>query len=892
MYCRCFCLLVVILLISSIVSGGTYSGGSGSLSSPYEIANLDDWMELIANPEDWDVHFIQTANLDLKNQGYHQAPLAPDTDAEISGHQGTTFTGSYNGQGFIIDNLTIIAPDGDYIGLIGNLNGINVSRGQVLNIKLTNVQIEGRDYTGALAGLIRNWSGNAQNCSVSGSVSGHNCVGALVGYFDNSTSASQISSLGTIVSGNDYVGGLVGRNNGQITEAFATGGVTGNHRVGGLSGTNTASMIDCYAMGNVTGSGDNVAGLIGENGGQLTSCYASGNINGVNRVAGLVGTNIGTIQLCYASGAATGSQNHVGGLVGYNIGPITNCYALGAVNARERAGGLVGANGNLIENSYSIGDVVANLYPGGLAGENAGGTASNCFWDVQTSHQNNSTGGTGLSTEQMQDMQTYLDAGWDFTGEEQNGTDDLWLMSPCIGYPVLAWQPPCNPPSFAGGTGSCEDPYLIETAEHLNNVRVYPEACFKQIADIDLATASWLDESGWLPIGDNDLPFTGSYDGAGYMLAFLTIDRPEQDEVGLFGCVRAARLMHIELANADIKGKYYAGALAGSIDDSEVIDCVSSGKVAAIECVSGLIGGSSQSTIKNCGSHCAVSGEEPVGGLLGRLEDASFIIDSYATGSVTGEGNLVGGLIGVVCDGSQILNCGARGNVSGVNMVGGLLGNIRSGSTLESCYAIGTVSGSDFVGGLIGEVMDSHVVWSLAKGEVTGISSVGGLTGAVLGNTDGLSSSISDSYAHGSVQGTSAVGGFAGQMIGVDGGLACINQSYAVGNVVADSNAGGLVGQKIEFNNGQVQIVSSFWDTQTSGLTHSAGGIGLDTAAMQQAETFISAGWDYIKTWGIGEGQTYPYLQKKSRSDLNDDGNIDLADLAILSSDWLLGHQN
>ena len=51
--------------------------------------------------------------------------------------------------------------------------------------------------------------------------------------------------------------------------------------------------------------------------------------------------------------------------------------------------------------------------------------------------------------------------------------------------------------------------------------------------------------------------------------------------------------------------------------------------------------------------------------------------------------------------------------------------------------------------------------------------------------------------------------------------------------------------------------------------------------------TFAEAGWDMVNVWGIGEGQTYPYLRKYKAGDLNHDGIVDAVDLAIVADEWL-----
>ena len=58
-----------------------------------------------------------------------------------------------------------------------------------------------------------------------------------------------------------------------------------------------------------------------------------------------------------------------------------------------------------------------------------------------TSGLDESDGGIGKTTIEMQDMGFYVVAGWDFEGEAVNGADDIWKMLPGDpGYPRLAWE--------------------------------------------------------------------------------------------------------------------------------------------------------------------------------------------------------------------------------------------------------------------------------------------------------------------------------------------------------------------------------------------------------------------------------------------------------------------
>jgi len=102
-------------------------------------------------------------------------------------------------------------------------------------------------------------------------------------------------------------------------------------------------------------------------------------------------------------------------------------------------GGLLGGNGGSVVNSYSVGAVSGENTVGGVVGDNWS-AVSQCFWDTQTSGQASKRGGPGKTTRQMQTAATFLDAGWDFVGETQNGAEDIWWILEGEGYPRLWWE--------------------------------------------------------------------------------------------------------------------------------------------------------------------------------------------------------------------------------------------------------------------------------------------------------------------------------------------------------------------------------------------------------------------------------------------------------------------
>ena len=107
-----------------------YEGGTGEPNDPYQIATAEDLMLLGEAPEDYDKHFLLTADIDLDpnlpgGQVFDRAVIAPDTNDIEPDFQGTPFTGVFDGNGQTISHLTTQGQD--YLGLFGQLeSGANV----------------------------------------------------------------------------------------------------------------------------------------------------------------------------------------------------------------------------------------------------------------------------------------------------------------------------------------------------------------------------------------------------------------------------------------------------------------------------------------------------------------------------------------------------------------------------------------------------------------------------------------------------------------------------------------------------------------------------------------------------------------------------------------------
>jgi hypothetical protein len=231
----------------------------------------------------------------------------------------------------------------------------------------------------------------------------------------------------------------------KITGLFISRGTTDFI---GLFGYASGATITNVKLDNVQITGaDYVGGLIGHlyNSSTATNCYSNGSVTGAGYVGGLIGLqqSSSTASTCYSSGSVTGSGLRVGGLIGYQYvsSTATNCYSSGSVTGGSYVGGLIGLQeaSSTDNNCYSSGSVTGADHVGGMIGLQSSSSANNCFWDMTSSGQTSSSGGTGKSTAQMKTASTFTGAGW-------SGT--VWFMDVGVnkGYPYLSWQNPTGTP--------------------------------------------------------------------------------------------------------------------------------------------------------------------------------------------------------------------------------------------------------------------------------------------------------------------------------------------------------------------------------------------------------------------------------------------------------------
>ena len=472
------------------------------------------------------------------------------------------------------------------------------------------------------------------------------------------------------------------------------------------------------------------------------------------------------------------------------------------------------------------------------------------------------------------------------------------------GYQFVSWTGDIYPPSIADArdatttlimyhdysiTANFAVPTLVRNWHDLNAVRDNPPGIYILMNSLNSTTPGYEELAGptadggkgWQPIGG----FAGTFDGGGHNISDLFINRPDESGAALFGGVpQGGAIMNLGVVNATVTGDRSVAALAGYVGDT-VTNCYSVSSVNGSSRVGGLIAsnhgtvtdcysissvngwddainregaggliGFNRGTVNNCYSVSDVNGHRAVGGLIGW--NYGTVSNCSAAGSASSSNNDAGGLIG--WNYATVSDCHATGTATGWH-AGGLVGYNFGGygyCVVTNSYSTGDVAGiMCCAGGLIGSNRASTVTSCYSTGRVTGDDHVGGLVGR---NTE---SSVSQSYATGRVTGDDYVGGLIGE-----NSLSIVTSCYSTANVTGNDYVGGLVGR-----NPDGAVLTSFWDTETSGQATSDGGTGKTTAEMQDIATFSGATWDIVAVgnpgirnlsyiWNIVDAATYPFL--------------------------------
>ncbi len=259
----------------------------------------------------------------------------------------------------------------------------------------------------------------------------------------------------------------------------------------------------------------------------------------------------------------------------------------------------------------------------------------------------------------------------------------------------------------SAGDGSLGNPYEIAIWENLYWISQNSTEWNKhyiQTVDIDLSTASpaitgWDSNQGWTPIGNATTQFTGSYNGQGFTINGLYINRSGSNYIGLFGVTNSnSTISNLGVTNVDVTGNDAVSGLLGQNSNSTVQNSYSTGTVSGDRYVGGIVGSNSGSTLENSYSTCTVSGNLSIGGLVGW--NSGTIQNSYSTGSVSGSSSF-GGLLGTNDPAGTVSNAFWDTQTSGQNSSAGgtdkTTSEMKDWATFTNTLTLGLTSAWDFV---------------------------------------------------------------------------------------------------------------------------------------------------------------------------------------------------
>lgn len=651
------------------------------------------------------------------------------------------FGGDFDGNNHVISGLYMDTPDQSSVGLFGFNNW-----GVIRNLTVTDSFLRGRNGVGAIAGNSN--GGELHNCHSDATVIGTRSVGGLAGTgsdfysctFDGyvhgfsgvggiAGNASTLdycqSTENATVIGSYTVGGVVGVGTCNNCENYASvigythgaGGIAGyfagsncvnyadiigNTYVGGIAGYSDSTVRYCRNEGTVKGTGS-VGGIIGMKiYNPVIACLNDGDISGEYNVGGIVGyldydsIEPAKISLSRNNGAVEGIA-YVGGIVGYANDEVLYSYNTGRINGKILVGGLAGYTKSTITSGFNVGQVRGDTLVGAIVGDTAkdfyagspylaGSARLNsgeiCYGGCD-SYDNNA-----LTKEEFA-SEMHLSNGGIQLGENFFLSDSAW--HPLLSWELIPTEYPDAADSYAGGTGSEDDPYLIATEAQLrlltaqtNAGNSYKDKYFLLTNSIQFTPTT----SNFAPIGK----FEGVFDGGGHSILGLSI--MGSSNVGLFAH-NLGTIQNLTISQSHFTGVTNVGSFAGR-NDGSIVNCSAYNNVYGYDYVGGIAGYSSGGRMDNCQNY----------------------------GKVSGGNDYVGGIVGY---GGSCNRCENQGEVNGNDCIGGIAG--YSSSLVSHSTNHGYVHGKIYIGGIVGSAFGT-IDQCLNRGTVgSDTGTVGGITG-------------------------------------------------------------------------------------------------------------------------------------------------------------------
>jgi hypothetical protein len=749
----------VVLSLSPQDWDGSYSQwtkGTGSEDDPYLIENAAQ------------LAYLARSVIDSTNQPYQQPPYGEhiftygentywklNTDINLNNIPWTPisiryivsasasgnklFCGHFDGGNHSIYNIRIASKAfvttpamdgynygaGEYLlcgaGLFGKISGADIR-----NIRIVSGEISGGYPIYSVGAVVAETSGNSiiVNCHNAVAVSGSGVISG--------------SATTSIVSG-----GIVGTNSDTLTvincsnsgEIYAESDAT-NHVAGGIVGSSSkyVAITDCYNRGIVKGQNGRFdmvsAGILG-NGSMavIINCYNTGRTN--HAIAN--GANVQLTNNYCLNGVST-NHNFNGyetdaamelpdfaRKLGYAFIPDTQPY---------QNGGYPVHSGLLLETKEATVEVGAASVHGILTLGNSTVAVKQKGFQYRMSVQKDYTSVSvddlaNYNLNELQNGRTYHYRVFVETQSQDTifGNERTFALAH-DGSPEI-WNGSNTP--WTKGSGTKEDPYLIESAAHLaylayvtnrsngaNKNRygyVYGiNVHWKLVSDIDLNNIPWT------PVGILNHYFCGHFDGNGYTIRSLYIDYSAGDVVALFGLISdGATIRNITVSTGSVTASGEGAVIAAAAyEGTEIVNCHSAVDVSSKGRAAGIVS-YSLGDITNCSNSGKIEGSG-AGGIVSYFSGKT-LVNCNNTGDV--KGSNIGGIAGHIGFATLVSNCRNSGKIEGFgggfyssSDMGGIVGHSYRFCTFANCVNKGEIQSSEnrSVGGIVGYI-DGYIAY-------------------------------------------------------------------------------------------------------------------------------------------------------------------------------------
>jgi len=690
--------IALCFLLISFPSFSQFSGGDGTLSNPYKIKYVKDIIELSNNVINGN-HYLNGYFIMVDDINFVSTTIDSSQFFSPIGGRGMTnalinrFKGNFNGDGYVVKNLTINTPDDNNTSLFGNIENATIQ-----NIGVDNGYFVGSYNCGGLVGYATNStiqnSFSKSYVSINNSSTASNC-GGLVGFLNNSVinncyAICNVNVNSNIINGN--IGGLVGSACYSSTFIFNSYSAP----TGFSAPTNTRAGLFC---GNLN------------TGATISNCFYSTTISGYD---GLEINYSATSNLLAKTDAQLKDSSMIATL---NSSQTTSPWTKDILS---------------INNGFPVHTWQMNILKVFVQSVGHDSISLNVVYN-----DTNSVTSRGIvykqSTLNTWDTINVLDTNFNCT---------LYNLVPNSDYHIKAFVVVGSDTIYSNiitartswqGDGTQNNPFIINNVSDLlavsNNVMngtTYLGQYLKMSCDIDFHSSTIDSSQFFTPIGGWTSPttniisrvFQGNFDGNGHKILNLTVNKPGNGNVALFGYVKDNEIKNLGVVGCTFIGKTNVAGFVGHTNNSIITNCYSKSNIHAT------------SNEQNA----------TAGGMAGNFYGNSVMNNCFAEGTInaSGIGMYVGGLI-AYNSGSTIKNSYSRNRfyVTGGNssLVGGLVGYNYASSVYNSYSApilfdipqLYNVRYSCFIGNVIagGAIVNNYYSDSLSgfPGVYTGSSS-------------------------------------------------------------------------------------------------------------------------------------------------------------------------